>query len=154
MTECKICWFVEMGMKRLKQVENKHIKILDQQGMKFVRYVVFDESPLLMIITFIITILTTVMQHWNCTTFILLRREESGKGRGDWQQAKILNTSSSNFKLLEKLENPWGVPLGGESLGCPPRGRIPRVYPSGKICRVAPQGRVIDWLFTCNSYPW
>lgn len=51
-------------------------KILDQQGMKFVRYVVFDESPLLMIITFIITfiitILTTVMQHWNCTTFILL----------------------------------------------------------------------------------
>ena len=38
-------------MKRLKQVENKHIKILDQQGMKFVRYVVFDESPLLMIIT-------------------------------------------------------------------------------------------------------
>lgn len=65
-----------MGMKRLKQVENKHIKILDQQGMKFVRYVVFDESPLLMIITFIITfiitILTIVMQHWNCTTFILL----------------------------------------------------------------------------------
>ena len=51
------------GMKRLKQVENKHIKILDQQGIKFVRYVVFDESPLLMIITFIITILTTVMQH-------------------------------------------------------------------------------------------
>ena len=32
-------------MKRLKQVGNKHIKILDQQGMKFVRYVVFDESP-------------------------------------------------------------------------------------------------------------
>lgn len=51
------------GMKRLKQVENKHIKILDQQGIKFVRYVVFDESPLLMIITFIITILTTAMQH-------------------------------------------------------------------------------------------
>lgn len=50
-------------MERLKQVENKHMKILDHQGMKFVRYVVFDDSPLLMIITFIITILTTVMQH-------------------------------------------------------------------------------------------
>ena len=37
-------------MERLKQVENKHMKILDHQGMKFVRYVVFDESPLLMII--------------------------------------------------------------------------------------------------------
>ena len=121
----------------------------DQQGMKFVRYVVFDEPPLLMIITFIITfiitILTTVMQHWNCTTFILLWREDSGKGREDLQQAKILNTSSSNFKLLEKLENPWGVPLGGES---------PGFTPYEKICRVAAQGRVIDWLFTCNSYPW
>ena len=114
------------------EVENKHMKILDHQGMKFVRYVVFDESPLLMIITFIITILTTVMQHWNCTTFILLRREESGKGRGDLQQAKILNTSSSNFKLLEKLENPWGVPLGGESAGFTPWEKSAGLLPRGE----------------------
>ena len=119
-------------MERLKQVENKHMKILDHQGMKYVRYVVFDESPLLMIITFIITILTTVMQHWNCTTFILLRREESGKGRGDLQQAKILNTSSSNFKLLEKLENPWGVPLGGESPGFTPWEKSAGLLPRGE----------------------
>ena len=81
---------------------------------------------------FIITILTTVMQHWNCTTFILLRREESGKGRGDLQQAKILNTSSSNFKLLEKLENPWSVPLGGESPGFTPLEKSAGLLPRGE----------------------